>query len=92
VTNAQAGINPHWIEYGTAPVRRPARGEFLYFVIDGKLMRKRSVRGVTARPFMRPAADAGFRSALRVIIDSFGPALEREAVRLAGRASRGTRR
>lgn len=95
VSSIEAGINPHWIEYGTAPIRK-AKGGFLYFQIGGKLIRKKSVRGVSKRPFMRPAADNNASRVRDTIAAELGPAIRREAERLARRqaarvASQGSR-
>lgn len=91
VSSKDAGVNPHWLEYGTAPIRRAKGDGFLYFQIDGKLIRKRTVAGVTARPFMRPAADSAHAAAVAAIAESIGPETEREAARLARRGAKAQR-
>jgi HK97 gp10 family phage protein len=85
VTNKDAGINPHWIEYGTVAQRVAKSGGYLTFVIDGKFIRKKSVAGVRAKPFMRPAADAKVGQAVDVIGSVLGEAIEKEATKLGRR-------
>ena len=91
VTNKDAGVNPHWIEYGTVAQRVAKSGGFLYFVVDGKLIRKRVVAGIKAKPFMRPAADSKVSQAVAVIGSSLGAAIEKEALKLGGGARSGRR-
>lgn len=85
VSNKGAGINPHWIEYGTAATRVAKRKGYMTFVIDGRLIRKREVAGIRERPFMRPAAARKFEEAVKVIGERLGHAIEVEAVRLGKR-------
>jgi HK97 gp10 family phage protein len=83
VSNKRAGINPHWIEYGTAATRTAKTpGGLMTFVIDGKLIRKRSVKGIKADPFMRPAADTQWQEAVNVIGREIGKGIESAAIRL----------
>ena len=91
VSQRDAGINPSWIEYGTVAQRVAKSGGFLYFVIDGKLIRKRAVAGIQAKPFMRPAADSKVSEAVGVIGSSLGAAIEKEALKLGGGARAGRR-
>ena len=81
----EAGINPHWIEFGTGPRMAKNADGLLTFVVDGKLIRKRSVAGVAAQPFMRPAFDTNVGSITAAIEQALGAGIEREAKRLAGR-------
>lgn len=91
VSSRESGINPHWIEFGTAPIRRAKGDGFLYFTINGKLIRKKWVVGVTAKPFMRPAVDTAAQQAIAAIAQSIGPETEKEAARLAKKGARARR-
>lgn len=83
VSNKGAGINPHWIEYGTTSTRMAKNGGLMTFVIDGRLIRKRVVAGVRAQPFMRPAADTRAREAIQIIGEYLGREVEKECKRIA---------
>jgi HK97 gp10 family phage protein len=85
VSQKSAGINPHWVEFGTTSQRVAKRGGLMTFVIDGRLIRKKVVAGVRARPFMRPAADAKFAEAVRAIGERLGAGIEKQAQALGKR-------
>ncbi len=88
VTNRDAGVNPHWIEYGTGPRIAKSPDGYLYFTIGSRLIRKKAVAGVSPQPFMRPAADVKAREAIEVIGRMLGPAIEKDAARIARRRGR----
>lgn len=88
VSAKRAGINPHWIEYGTASQRLAKRGGYMTFVIDGRFVRKKAVAGVKARAFMRGAADTKWSEAVLTIGAVLGRAVELEAAQLGTRARR----
>lgn len=79
----------HIVEFGTTPVRKAKKaGGYMYFVIDGKLMRKKEVRGVKARPFLRPAADAMAREVIDAIGAEIAASIEREGARARTRLAK----
>lgn len=64
----------HLVEFGTAAHWQPKK--------------KRMHPGAAAKPFLRPAFDAEKETAVKVFADSIGPAIERQAERLARRAAK----
>lgn len=88
VSAKRAGINPHWLEYGTVSQRVAKSGGYMTFVIDGRFVRKKAVAGVKGRAFMRGAADTKWREAVQVIGIALGRAVELEAYNLGTRAKR----
>lgn len=64
-----AGVG-HMLEYGTVPIRLPKGDKKLRFVINGKVFYRSRVKGVSARPFMRPAIAASTERALQVLGDT----------------------
>lgn len=91
VTNEDAGINPYWVEFGTAPIRKAKGDGYLYFTINGKLIRKKQVAGVKAKPFMRPAADIAGPKAIKAITESLPVELVKEAEKLAKKGAKAKR-
>lgn len=91
VSNADAGINPYWVEYGTGPRMAKSPDGFLYFTINGRLIRKKAVKGVPAKPFMRPAADIAGPKAIRAITESLPVELVKEAEKLAKKGAKAKR-
>ena len=54
----EAGEASRYLEYGT-PDHGPVRAKALRFEINGHVIFRRFVRGITARPFMQHARDRG---------------------------------
>lgn len=75
----------HLVEFGTVPIRRSPKGGFMYFMINGRLIRKKEVRGVGKRPFLRPAADAKAREVITILGQMLGDGVVKEALKLKRR-------
>lgn len=77
----------HIIEFGTIPVRTAKKaGGYLYFYINGKLLRKKQVRGVTGRAPLRRAAEARAND----VVKKIGEVLAKSIERIGERARRRT--
>jgi HK97 gp10 family phage protein len=77
----------HLIEFGSIAHRIATRTKRVLVEIATGTFFGREVQhpGTPERPFLRPAADAKARESLNVLGEALGTAIEREAVRLAGR-------
>ena len=63
------------IEFGTSPIRKVKKKKVLYSAKLGKFFGK-DVKGLSARPFMRPAFDSKKEEAVRAMGDVLGRKIE----------------